>query len=149
MAKVVSEITEKLSVNKTNDTEKILTNLNSKLASFDQGSLSKDVLKPLRDTTFHYYEYGKANADVRELLNVAVEKMKNRQSLDVGFDSSEMGLLNHRYIFANDFRSELIKQLLTTDRVAQLSVAAVEVLELADSLLDDLLRRSSSKSSMQ
>jgi hypothetical protein len=148
LAKVISDVSKSFNRSASLDTQKILEDLSSKLTPFDDESLAKKVLKPLRDVTFHY-DYRKLSKNSNKHIAVAVAEIKRKESLSVSFDSSKSGLLKNRYIFADEFREILIGQWLTTDLVAQLAAIAVSVLELVDSLLNDLSRKTNSRTGVQ
>jgi hypothetical protein len=145
LAKVVSDISKNFNRAASRDTQNILAKLSSTLTQFDDDSLVRSVLKPVRDMTFHY-SYKNVGNDSFALTQTAVAEVKSKESLSVSFDTSNSGLLENRYEFADEFRANLINQRLSTDLVAQISKTAVDVMELVDSLVHDLSCKTNSPS---
>jgi hypothetical protein len=140
LAKVVADVRASFDRAASIETMNILAELSSKLTPFDDDSLSKSVLKPVRDLTSHY-DYKKMNKESHGRIDAAIVEVKKKATLSISFDSSKSGLLKNRYVFADEFRASLIGQWLTTDLVTEISTIAVSVLALVDSLLHDLTCR--------
>ncbi len=124
----------------TPETKSLLREVSSKLASFETGSLVRNVLKPLRDVTFHY-DYVKATGSAETLIAQALSQIKADSSLEVGFDAEGASALGQRYIFADRFRSNIVNQRLDSELVSTITKVAVNIVALVDSLLADLSRK--------
>ena len=141
LAKLISGIEEHCFRGKmTSETKKLLQEVNSELARFDAGSLVKDVLKPLRDVTFHY-DHVNATGSAKPLIEQALSQIKAEKSLEIGFDAEGRSALGQRYIFADRFRSSMLNQQLNSELVSTISAVAVNIVALVDSLLADLNRK--------
>jgi hypothetical protein len=117
-------------------TKDLLQDLKRDLQPFQDDSLTKGTLKPIRDVTFHY-DFAKADQNrIGSLLN----EIKNERELKVRASSGDNSILRYRYTFADAFRSQLVASYLTKDVVEQIAVAAVNVIAFTDSLLADLSR---------
>jgi hypothetical protein len=106
-------------------TEDLLQHLKRDLMPFQDDSLTKGTLKPIRDVTFHY---DFAKADQRRI----------EPELKVRASSGDNSIVRYRYTFADAFRSTLVASYLTKDVVDQITVAVVNVIAFTDSLLADL-----------
>ena len=141
LAKLVSSIEESCFRGQmTSETKSLLQGVNSKLASFEADSLVKNVLKPLRDVTFHY-DHVNATGSAKPLIEQALSQIKAEKSLEVGVDAKERSALGQRYIFADRFRSSMLNQRLNSELVSTISTVAVNIVALVDSLLADLNRK--------
>ena len=141
LAKLVSNIEESCFRGRmSSETRTLLQEVNSKLASFEAGSLVKNVLKPLRDVTFHY-DYVNTTGPAKPLIRQALSQIKAEKLLEVGFDAEGKSVLGQRYDFADRFRSSMLNQVLNSGLVSTLSTVAGNVVALVDSLLADLDRK--------
>tara|TARA_R110001583_G_scaffold187269_1_gene348406 strand:- start:2042 stop:2674 length:633 start_codon:yes stop_codon:yes gene_type:complete len=115
---------------------KIFNELKAGLVPFHDTSLTKSVLKPIRDLSFHY----NLNAS-KEIgaIDKALDYLLNLRDIPVGFNEKEEVGLSQRYMFADTFRTKLVFQYLTTAKVSKISLLSVNVVQLVDSLLNDLL----------
>lgn len=120
------------------NTKKLLQEVSSKLVPYEKGTLTKDVLKPLRDTTFHYDHV--AARDAKPLIENALAQLKADDVLEVGFSEDDKSPLGQRYIFADKFRSLISDQLLASDLISTISKLSADIVSLLDSLLADLHR---------
>ncbi len=137
VAKIVEPI-EKLAFTTrfSQKTKDLLQDLKRDLQPFQDNSLTKGTLKPIRDFTFHY-DFTKADQNKIESL---LAQIKKEQELRVRANSGENSILRYRYTFADAFRSQLVSSYLTKDVVDQIAVATVNVIAFTDSLLADLSR---------
>jgi len=115
-------------------TEDLLQHLKGDLMPFQDDSLTKGTLKPIRDVTFHY-DFAKAD---QTRIGSLLDEIKNECELKVRASSGDNSILRYRYTFADAFRSKLVASYLTKDVVDQITVAAVNVIAFTDSLLADL-----------
>ena len=117
-------------------TRDLLQYLKRDLQPFQDDSLTKGTLKPIRDVTFHY-DFAKAD---QNRIGSLLDEIKNECELKVRASSGDNSILRYRYTFADAFRSKLVASYLTKDVVDQITVAAVNVIAFTDSLLADLSR---------
>ena len=117
-------------------TKDLLQDLKRDLQPFQDNSLTKGTLKPIRDFTFHY-DFTKADQNKIDSL---LDEIKNERELKVRATSGDNSILRYRYSFADAFRSKLVESYLTEDLVDQITVAAMNVIAFTDSLLADLSR---------
>lgn len=115
-------------------TKDLLGNLKKELGSFQNNSLTRDVLKPIRDVTFHYDFTG---ADSKRIDQLLVE-IKNEDKIKVRLTSEDNSIDGTRYSFADAFRDKLIDGYLTEELLKKISDAVVNVFEFTDLLLTDL-----------
>ena len=115
-------------------TQDMLQALKIDLQPFEDDSLAKGTLKPIRDFTFHY-DFTKSDQNKIDSL---LEEIKKEPELEVRAISSENSVLRYRYIFADVFRSKLVTSFLTKDLVNRITIAAVNLIAFTDLLLADL-----------
>jgi len=115
-------------------TKDLLQNLKRDLQPFQDNSLTKGTLKPIRDFTFHY-DFTKADQNKIDSL---LAEIKNERGLKVRAISGDHSILRYRYTFADAFRSKLVESYLTKGLVDKITVATVNVIAFTDSLLYDL-----------
>ena len=118
------------------ETEDLFQHLKGDLMPFQDDSLTKGTLKPIRDLTFHY-DFGKAD---QGRIDSLLAEIRKEPELKVRASSGDNSILRYRYTFADAFRSKLVASYLTKDVVDQITVAAVNVIAFTDSLLADLSR---------
>jgi len=135
IAKMVESI-EKLDFEKffSQETKDLFRDLKRDLQPFDNDSLSKGTLDPIRNVTFHY-NFTKADKKITYPLLAEIKKEKK---LEFRARSDDNSILRNRYTFADAFRSKLVASYLTTGLVKNISEAAVNVIAFTDSLLYDL-----------
>jgi hypothetical protein len=135
VAKIV-ELIDKLAFTTrfSQGTKDLLQNLKRDLQPFQDDSLTKGTLKPIRDVTFHY-DFSKADP---KRIDSLLAELKTEKKLIVRARSGEHSILRYRYTFADAFRSKLVDSYLTKDVVDKISVTAVNVIAFTDSLLADL-----------
>ncbi len=136
IAKLIKELSgSKLSEVFSDNTAIQFHELETSLVPFHEKSLSKAVLKPIRDTNFHY-NFPNSNQDtsVRELLS----ELKNMEKLNVGVKPEEGDLRSIRYTFADWFRNEYINSHLNSDLVSSIATISVGIVAFLDTLMADL-----------
>jgi len=136
VAKIIMKIDHfMLTTRFSQKTKTLLEKLKKDLLPFQDDSLTKGILKPVRDLTFHYdfKEY-----DQQERLSSLLDKIKNESELRVRISSDNNTILRHRYTFADIFRNKLVDSYLSKEIVNQLSVVATNIVAFTDSLLTDL-----------
>ena len=116
------------------NTKDLLRDLKRDLQPFQDNSLTKGTLKPIRDVTFHY---DFTEADQNRIGSLLAE-IKNERELKVRASSGDNSILRYRYTFADAFRSKLVVSYLTKDLVDKIAKAAANVIAFTDSLLADL-----------
>ena len=115
-------------------TKDLLQDLKRDLQPFQDNSLTKGTLKPIRDFTFHY-DFTRVDQNKIDSL---IDEIKKEKKLEFRAKSDDNSILRNRYTFADAFRSKLVASYLTTDLVNKITVAAVNVIAFIDSLLADL-----------
>ena len=128
-----AQFLEQLSDN-SND---LLGEIKKELVPFEEGSLVKSILKPLRDITFHY-NYNSSTPSERSIIDTALFKLKTKDAIEVGFVKDGTSALEQRYIYADTFRTDMIKQLLNEGLVSKITVLTVNIVAFVDSLLANL-----------
>jgi hypothetical protein len=115
-------------------TKDLLRDLKRDLQPFQDNSLTKGTLEPIRNITFHY-DFTKADKKRTSLL---LAEIKNERELKVRASSGDNSIFRYRYTFADIFRSKLVESYLTRDLVSKITVATTNVIAFTDSLLADL-----------
>lgn len=105
------------------------------LLPFNERSLTRSTLKPLRDCTFHY-SYSKSQT-YAELVNI-LETLRADDSIVVGFEEGADTALGQRYVYADKFRSEVAQQYLDSELTSKLSAVAVNTMCFVDSVIADV-----------
>ena len=137
VAKII-ELVDKLAfaTHFSQNTKDLLQNLKRDLQPFQDNSLTRGTLKPIRDITFHY-DFSKAD---QKRIDSLLAEIRKEPELKVRASSGDNSILRYRYTFADAFRGKLVDSYLTRDVVNQITVAAVNVIAFTDSLLADLSR---------
>ncbi len=118
------------------DTVKTFEELATDLTPFDDGSLSKSVLIPIRNHNFHYnFHQSKSDKTISKLIS----KLKEMKNLSVDFKATDDTLLSIRYTYADWFRTEYMNSHLNSASVQQITAITVKIISFVDSLLKDLL----------
>jgi len=139
VAKLVSEISKsKLISVFSSKTEESFEILKDHLLSFNDDSLSKSALKPIRDVNFHY-SFPTISTDRK--VSSLLQEIKASDKLLVGVNPKKDGLLSIRYIYADWFRNEYINSHLSSETVNVISIIAVEIIAFLDSLQVDIMER--------
>lgn len=129
-----SDLTQKFS-DCTND---LFRQLKSDLMPFDDESLVRKVLKPIRDISFHYNFIKLGEMDeIKSVLN----QLREENNISVGLLQDEKSILGQRYTYADSFRTNTTNQFLTTEIVSKISKVAVNVGTFVDSLVTDLIAK--------
>jgi hypothetical protein len=120
----------------SSNTSEEFKKLEKSLKPFDEDSLSKSVLKPIRDANVHYeFPTSKEDNKVLNLLN----QLKSASTLEVGVKPDDCNLMSVRYTFADWFRNEYFNSHLNSGIVNEISVVSVGIVAFVDSLLADLV----------
>ena len=122
--------------------KKLFEELHLGLSSFEDESLVKSTLKPIRDLTFHY-NFGSSSQ--RKAIVSLLHRLRNEEKLDVGLKAGVENPLGQRYTFADNFRSEIVNQFLSKEIVSKISVIAVNAGCFVDSAISDLLEKQKQK----
>jgi hypothetical protein len=118
------------------DTKGLFELLKSDLVAFDDASLAKTALKPIRDVSFHY-NLTKSN-EIDKIKSV-LSQTRKEHNISIGLSQDESSPLGQRYAYADSFRTNITNQFLTADIVSKISTVAVNVLSFVDSLVNDLV----------
>jgi hypothetical protein len=120
------------------DTKGLFELLKSDLVAFDDASLAKTVLKPIRDFSFHYnYNLTKSNEMCK--IESVLSQIREEHNISIGLSQDESSPLGQRYAYADLFRTNITNQFLTADIVSKISAVAVNVVFFVDSLVNDLV----------
>lgn len=117
------------------DTIFLYEDLKTDLLPFHDSSIVKSTLKPIRDFTFHYNLNKFKENDV---LNVMMNKIKELDQIEIGFNPDDETVLGQRYTFADTFRTEFTNNYLSKEIVSSLSTITVNIGNFVDSLMRDL-----------
>jgi hypothetical protein len=136
IAKLVDEISSSSGFEATfsDDTAKSFNKLKENLKPFNEESLSKSVLKPVRDTHLHYTFLANST-----YLTSLIDDLKNMPVLDVGIKPNDDRLMSVRYTYADWFRAEYINNYLSDDHTKLIANLSVEIIAFIDGLLTDLI----------
>ena len=136
LAKLISTA-ENVGIKKyfSSNTEDLFSELEQELKSFEEDSLTKGVLKPIRDTTFHY-DFSKNND--KENLLPFLEDLRKESELQVKVDPEDTSILGQSYYFADIFRHKFHFSLLTEELIGKLTTVTCAVFAFVDSLSADL-----------
>ena len=117
-------------------TKGLLQHLKENLLPFQDDSLTKGILKPVRDFTFHY-DFTK---DIKQpkVLSILGE-IRSDNVLRVRASIGDNSCCRYRYTFADIFRNKYVDSYLTKETVSQISEVAVNTVAFTDSLLSDLM----------
>jgi hypothetical protein len=115
------------------ETQDIYRNISTSLAYFDDGSLTKDTLKPIRDECFHYPDMNSNNnpKDFKDLTKVLIALDKK----EVRFLGNEESNLGQRYLFADAIAGYTVNSRLNKDIVDQISRIAFSIIQFVDHVL--------------
>ena len=116
--------------------------LKSCLQPFEEKSLTKSVLKPIRDIHFHYQFKSIGTIKIDNLVN----QLLNSETLEVGIKCNNHKLTSIRYNFADAFRNELLDSYLDNDITKDISTIVVSIVAFVDALLTDLAKHKNSNS---
>jgi len=137
IAKLVNKLSDsKLKKYFSTNTSKSFDRLKDVLIPFHEESLSKSVLKPIRDFNFHY-NFPQNPPDVT--LSKLISKLKGKDSLEVAVKLKEDDLMSTRYTYADWFRNEYINSHLSSTLVKQIAITSFNIIEFVDLLLADLV----------
>lgn len=120
------------------NTKEIFDSLKEKLVPFDNESLAKMVLKPVRDIVFHY-NLNKAKHE--ESVKLSLAGLKNEDRINVGFVADDQSPAGQRYYFASSFRARAVNQLLSSEHTSDIAAIAADVITLVDYMMSDLVAR--------
>lgn len=137
VAKLVTEIPKSKLVNIfSGRTQSSFEILKKHLLPFNEDSLSKSALKPIRDVNFHY-NFPKISSDT--IVSSLLKEIKNNEKLEVGVKPKEEDLRSIRYTYADWFRNEYINSHLSSEIVSVISSIAIEIVAFLDSLQADIM----------
>ena len=139
LAKLVTKMDGARFLEHLSDHSKDLFNkIKKELNPFEKDTLVKDVLKPLRDITFHY-NYSEPSK--RALIDVALSNLKANNIIKVEFIKDGKSPLDQRYTYADNFRADMVNQLLNKELVSKITEVTVNIIAFVDSLLSDIKGR--------
>ncbi len=116
-------------------TKDLFESLKSDLAPFNEPSLVKTVLKPIRDISFHY---NLTKSNETDKIKSVLRLLRKKNNIDIGFTQGKNSPLDQRYTYADSFRTDVANQFLTAEIVSKISTVAVNVVAFVDSLVADL-----------
>lgn len=136
-----SEFTQQFS----SDTNVLFKKLISELEPYNDDSLAKSTLRPIRNFTFHY---NLNKQKEKELMISMINKVKKLKEIDVGLDPKEESALGQRYIFADTFRADFINHFLSKDTVSNISSISVDIGNFVDSLMFDFYKKTNQNNAL-
>jgi hypothetical protein len=115
------------------ETQNIYRNISASLVLFDNGSLTKDTLKPIRDECFHYPDVNSNNNPkyFKDLIKILIALDKK----EVRFLENEESNLGHRYLFADAIAGFTVNSRLNKDIVDQISRIVFSIIQFVDHVL--------------
>lgn len=137
VAKIISKV-DNLTI-KNNFSKKsnaLFENLKNELLPFHEETLTKGILKPVRDHIFHY-DFLKSR-QYEKLISLLYDTKKEKE-LKIRIDADTELLFRHRFTFADIFRNEFINSFLSKDLVTTVSTISVNIVAFTDSVLADLV----------
>ena len=138
IAKLVANIEDStLSRRFSEDTCTSFQELVTVLVPYHDTSLSRSVLKPIRDVTFHYDFTQSTEGDGWASI---LDELTRSKELDVGLIPNERSPLGQRYSFADTIRTHYVNRHLTKEIVSKISAVSVGIGVFVDSLLTDLVQ---------
>ncbi|MFH2060774.1 MAG: hypothetical protein ABIJ59_18010 [Pseudomonadota bacterium] len=120
----------------SDNTMQLFEALKSELEPFDEDSLTKSVLKPVRDLTFHY---NFSKSEESQVLKSSLIELKNKDGILMRFSNNQKSPIGQRYAFATSFRAAVTNSFLSSEIVSKISNVAVNSGCFVDSLLNDLV----------
>ncbi len=138
VAKIVGNIEKsELARAFSEQTRCVFEGLNEKLGSFEDDSLAKGTLKPVRDFVFHY-DFTESSVQDKKRALASLAGLRSESRLGVRLRCDMSGVLGNRYTFADGFRSGLVWSYIQKHDATELSAITAAVLDFTDSLLSDL-----------
>ena len=119
------------------ETKQVYSDIVDLLGSFDNGDLAKEVLKNIRDVSFHYpricggYEF---DEKVPQILKALDKKQ-------VRFSRQDTSMLSVRYLFADCVVGFKTDQHLSKEIVDKVSESAFKIIQFVDHVLNYLKTR--------
>ena len=98
----------------SSNTNELFEKLISELAPYNDDSLVKSSLRPIRNFTFHY---NLNKQEEKDLMISMINNVKSLKDIDIGLDPNENSALGQRYMFADTFRADFINNFLSKDIV--------------------------------
>ncbi len=119
------------------DTQVIYEDIVNSIGQFNERSLTKVVLRPIRNECFHYPDINGREAYFKDLpkLLKALEKKRVR------FSETDTSMLGHRYLFADAVVGFMVNSRLSKEVVDQISNVAMKIIQLVDYSLEYLKRQ--------
>lgn len=121
----------------SSNTKTLFSKLEKELKPFETNTLTKGVLKPIRDTTFHYGFL--ENKEIKGKLLPFLEDLRKESDLQLRVNPQDTSILGQSYFFADIFRHKFHYSLLNKELIDKLSTVTCDVFAFVDSLLADLL----------
>ena len=139
LAKLVNEVDKSgLTQYFSENTKSQFDFIKSDLAPFDDVSLVKNVLKPIRDISFHY-NFNELKK--KDKIETVLYQIRNENEILISFMKDKNSPLGQRYTYADLFRTNVCNQFLTRDIVSKLSTIARRIMSFVDSLVNDILSK--------
>ncbi len=119
------------------DTQVLYKDIVKSIGQFNNGGLTKDVLRPIRNECFHYPDINGRESSFKDLpkLLKALEKKRVR------FSETDKSMLGHRYLFADAVVGFTVNSRLSKEVVDQISNVVMKIIQLVDYSLDYLKRQ--------
>ena len=114
-------------------TQELYKHLVSELCLFDETSLTKSSLKPIRDVSFHYPDSAGRNFPECVAIFKALDKKEVRFSSD-----EKQGVLGYRYLFADNVAGYKVFSVLDSQKIDRISTVAICLCGFVDHVMDFL-----------
>lgn len=120
----------------SDNTKQLFEALKFELEPFDDDSLTKSVLKPVRDLTFHY---NFSKSEESQVLKSSLIDLKNKDGILMRFSNNQKSPIGQRYAFATLFRMAVTNRFMNVKITSKISNVAINAVNFVDSLLNDLM----------
>lgn len=120
-------------------TSRIYEELRADLSSNNEGSFVWNVLKPVRDNSFHYNFLDEKKKKITAEARKALSDLKKESSIAIRVPLNDQSLRGQRYTFADQFRVSATDHFLTAEITSQISANATNIHCYVDSLINDIL----------
>lgn len=115
------------------ETKNIYSDISVSLASFDNGSVTKNILKPIRDECFHYPDVN-TNNNPKYFKNL-IQILKTLDKKEVRLLENDESILRQRYLFIDAIIGSIVNLQLNKDIVDKISQITFSVIQFVDHVL--------------
>jgi len=116
------------------ETQSVYQEIVKLLTPFDEKSISKNVLSPVRNECFHYPDIEGKEDSFKDLSKV----LKALDKTEVRFSNKDKTALGCRYLFADAVAGHAVNSRLSPEIVDQISHIVIKIMQFIDHSLDYL-----------